>query len=76
MKRSFTLLLLFSITILGFAQILDPIKWKFSTVDISETEKELRFTANIDKGGHLYGTDITEGGPIATSFNFNEISGA
>ena len=76
MKRSFTLLLLFSITILGFAQILDPIKWKFSTVDISETEKELRFTANIDKGWHLYGTDIPEGGPIATSFNFNEISGA
>ena len=39
---------------------------------ISNTEAELVFTANIDKGWHLYSQDIPEGGPIPTTFHIEK----
>ena len=54
-------------------QIVEPVKWSFSKEKISKNEYKLLFKANIDKGWHLYSTDIPEGGPIKTSFYFEEI---
>lgn len=54
------------------AQILQPVKWSFKTDKISENEVELQFIADIDEGWHVYSTEIPEGGPIPTSFNFEE----
>ncbi len=50
------------------AQIFKPVKWNFS-VEQKRDEATLIFTADIDKGWHLYAQDIPEGGPIPTSFN-------
>lgn len=50
-------------------QILQPVKWSFDSKQVDNDEYDLIFTANIDPGWHVYGTDIPEGGPIATSFN-------
>jgi thiol:disulfide interchange protein DsbD len=52
------------------SQILQPVKWSFNTEKISESEVELLFIADIDAGWHVYSTEIPEGGPIPTSFNF------
>lgn len=52
-------------------QIFNPVKWSFSTEKGSDGEVALVFTAKIEKGWHLYSQDIPEGGPIATTFNFN-----
>jgi len=52
------------------AQILEPVKWTFDSKDISSDVVELQFIADIDVGWHVYSTDIPDGGPIPTSFNF------
>lgn len=54
------------------AQILEPVKWTFDSKEISPDEVELQFIADIDLGWHVYSTDIPDGGPIPTSFNFVE----
>ncbi len=52
-------------------EILDPIKWSFIAVAGKDNEIELRFTAKLDKGWHLYSTDLPKDGiPIPTSFSF------
>ena len=39
-------------------------------------EAEIVFTATIDKGWHVYSTDLGDGGPISATFNVEKISGA
>lgn len=54
------------------AQILKPVKWSFSTKQLSPSETQLIFTAAIDPSWHLYSQDIPEDGPVPTSFNFEK----
>jgi thiol:disulfide interchange protein DsbD len=54
------------------AQILKPVEWSFEKETVSGDVVELRFIADIDPGWHVYATDIPEGGPIPTSFNYND----
>lgn len=55
----------------SYAQILEPVKWSFSTNKVSETEYELILKASIEDKWHLYAQDIPEGGPIPTTFSFD-----
>lgn len=59
-------------TLFAHSQILEPIKWK---VEFSETTKEITFTSEIDQGWHLYDMNLPEGGPVATTFNFEKLTG-
>ncbi|KUK59951.1 MAG: hypothetical protein XD81_0571, partial [Bacteroidetes bacterium 38_7] len=75
MNRRFIVILLGFIVFSGpfsqnYAQILDPVKWSFSSQRISSDEFELNFTAKIEKNWHLYSQYIPEGGPIPTTFTF------
>lgn len=54
-----------------FAQILEPVKWSFESKQ-EGLEATLIFTADIENGWHLYDTQLPEGGPIQTSFNFED----
>src|SRR5688572_8277780 len=63
-----SVLILFSI--FSHAQILQPVKWNFTKEMKGTDQVELIFTANIDKGWHLYSQFIPDGGPIKTSFTF------
>jgi len=54
------------------AQILEPVKWSFSATRTNASEAELFFTATIDAGWYLYSQNIPEGGPVPTSFSFEE----
>ena len=76
MKKLFSLLLLLCLSVISYAQIIEAVHWTFSVKDISDSEKELVFIANIDDGWHLYGMNIPDGGPAATTFSFDEIQGA
>jgi thiol:disulfide interchange protein len=69
MRRLFTLLAFFS-TLSLVAQ--KPVTWSTTTRTIDEQTAELIITATIEAGWHLYSQDIPEGGPIPTSFVFNE----
>jgi len=58
------------------AQIQDPVSFKTELKTISETEAEIRFTASIDKGWHVYSVNLPSGGPISATFNIEKIEGA
>jgi thiol:disulfide interchange protein len=52
-------------------QLIDPIKWNFSSLQNGE-EVKLIFSATIDKGWHLYDVNLPEGGPISTQFVYED----
>jgi thiol:disulfide interchange protein len=74
LKQAVFLVLLFAAGTAA-AQILEPVKWSFSHEKTADNQYELRFTANIDQGWNIYGTDLPDGGPIATSIEIKEGSG-
>jgi thiol:disulfide interchange protein len=57
------------------AQIYDPVTWEFGYEKKGDESYELVLTAIIENGSHIYAMDIPEGGPIPTSFRFNEQKG-
>jgi thiol:disulfide interchange protein len=69
-KIIFLFTLVFSAIIIK-AQIVNPTKWEFDSKQIGN-EVELIFKASIEQGWHLYDTYLPEGGPIATSFVFED----
>ncbi len=69
-----TYLFLFPLLMLQ-GQVLEPVKWSFGTEKAGDNKFDIVMTAEIDNGWHLYAMDIAEGGPIATSFTFEEPSG-
>lgn len=54
------------------AQDLKPVKWETSSKKISDNRYQVIFTATIDKNWYLYSQNLGEGGPIPTTFTFNE----
>lgn len=72
MKKFFLLFLLVSTSWITQAQMYDPVSWNFSVEDIKGDEATLVLTATIQNKWHLYSQFIDEGGPIPTSFSFNE----
>lgn len=67
-------LLLFAVVVQ--AQIQDPVKFNSELKILAADEAEVVFTAAIDKGWHVYSTDLGDGGPISATFNVEKISGA
>lgn len=76
MKKLFSILLLVFVTLVVQAQIHQPVKWKIKLEDSKTAEKEIVFTATIEKGWHLYDMNLPEGGPVSTSFTFETLQGA
>ena len=52
-----------------------PITWDNSFEMVSDTEAVASFTATIDKGWHLYSTQLPDGGPSPTVVVWDKISG-
>jgi len=76
-KQSFnrlllTGLLLLTLSTVSFAQILTPVKWSFSTKQVSAGEVQLILKATIDKTWHLYSQQEYKDGPVPTSFSFEK----
>lgn len=59
-----------------WAQIQEPVKFKAEWTEISPNEAEIVFTGKIEKGWHVYSTDLPEGGPISATFNAEQMEGA
>lgn len=70
MKNLFflTIGLLFSLT--ASSQILNPVKWSYVAKKTSKTEATLYLKATIDQGWHIYAQNLSDGGPVKTSFTF------
>jgi len=68
MKKLLSLLFI-STTIVLSAQIYDPVSWEFSQKQISETEVELQFKAEIEEPWHMY-SQFVDDEILATKFTF------
>jgi len=73
--QSILLLVVLAITTAN-AQILEPVKWKFSTEQVSADEHNLVFTASIDKGWTVYSQFTADDGPVPTEIVYEDIAGA
>ena len=54
-----------------YSQIVEPVKWKYSSKKIGESTYELTFTATIDSSWHIYSQHIKEQ-PPASLFTFEK----
>jgi thiol:disulfide interchange protein len=60
----------------GPMQMADPVKWSFESKNINDNERELIFTATIDKGWHIYSIIPSKDDlGLPTAFNFDKSSG-
>jgi len=77
MKKTFLLSCLLMVLGLttAFAQIQDPVQFKYEWKVLSDTEAQIVFTGTIDEGWHVYSTDLPDGGPISATFNVDQIEG-
>ena len=75
MRKIISFLLLSFVVYALQAQIKDPVKFKTELTALSDTEAEVVFTATMDKGWHVYSTDLGDGGPISATFNVDNKSG-
>ncbi|MEL7585680.1 MAG: cytochrome c biogenesis protein CcdA [Prolixibacteraceae bacterium] len=73
MRQFFFLSALILFFFQSFSQVLEPVKWSFSSKQNGK-EIQLVFKAVIDEGWHLYDTSLPGGGPVPTSINYNDSS--
>ena len=59
----------------AFAKIDTPVHWKFASTKIDQDKYAVSFTADIDNGWHLYSQFLKSGGPVPTSFKFDQTRG-
>ncbi len=72
MKKWLLILLAAFTTSIAFAQA-EPISWKFSSTKISDNVYEVKMTATLNKGWHLYSQkQPNDAIAIPTSFSFNK----
>ena len=76
MKKSIFSILLLLFAVVVQAQIQEPVKFKSELKTLQAGEAEVVFTGTIDKGWHVYSTDLGDGGPISATFNVESITGA
>ena len=75
MKNLFFTLLSFFVISITQAQILDPVKWKTSIEQKSDTEFLLKFDATIQKDWHFFSQFTPDGGSLPTVFIYNDTKG-
>ncbi|MBQ5819019.1 MAG: thioredoxin family protein [Bacteroides sp.] len=76
MKKIVSFLMLSFIAIAVFAQFQEPVTWNVKFEKLSDTEAEISFVGQIERGWHVYSTDLGDGGPISATFNVDKIVGA
>lgn len=71
MKRLSLIFIFIVSALLVKGQIVNPTTWTFDSKQ-NGNEVELIFKASIENGWHLYDTYLPEGGPIATTFVYED----
>lgn len=72
MKKLLTLFFSAFLLFNSQAQVINPVKWAYSTERLSETEYNLVFNAKIDKNWHLYSVYSPDNGPLPLFFEFEK----
>ena len=53
-------------------QVLEPVKWVYTTEQLEENQYKITFNATIEDGWYVYSSSVDEDGPIPTSIYFDE----
>ena len=77
MKIIQSLIILFLAAVVPLsAQILEPVKWTYTSEQVSANEHNLIFTAKMEKGWTVYSQFTSDDGPVPTSITYESIDGA
>ena len=76
MKKNMLLLWALVLTLTANAQMMNPVHFTSELKTGDGAKGEIIFHATIDKGWHVYSTDIGDNGPIEASFNVVKMDGA
>lgn len=74
MRKLLAILTLF-VTVFGYAQVQDPVKWKSSVEKISDTEYQIKLDATIEGEWHMYSQFTPDGGPLPLEFIYENAQG-
>lgn len=53
-------------------QVLEPVKWEYTTESLGENQYKITFNATIDDEWYVYSSTVAEDGPIPTTIYFDE----
>jgi DsbC/DsbD-like thiol-disulfide interchange protein len=70
MKSLSLLSFLMFFALAGISQVSDPVQWLFSAKKINASTYEVRLSAKLEKGWHIYSQNTPEGGPVPTTISF------
>lgn len=72
MKKILLLMTVLLISAAAYAQIETPVKWSYAAKKLNNNEAVVFLRATIQDGWHIYSLNVGDGGPIKTSFKFNQ----
>lgn len=75
MKKLVFFVILLGLTVAIQAQMVEPVHFTSQLKMLKGDEAEVVFSAKIDKGWHLYSTELGSDGPISASFHANKMDG-
>ncbi|MBD5276812.1 MAG: hypothetical protein HDS30_04060 [Bacteroides sp.] len=73
--KKYLLMLLALVAVAVGAAAQNSVKWRTAVRMVSPTEGEVTVRAIIPEGFHMYGTKAVQGGPVATTFNYDGSTG-
>src|SRR4249920_1102191 len=73
-KAAFLFILLSTITSVSFAQMLYPVKWKFSLEQKNTEEATFKYKANFQEEWNIYSHFPPDGGPLGLYCTFEPTS--
>ena len=76
MKKSIMSLWALLLTLVVNAQMMNPVHFTSQLKTGKGAEAEIIFHATIDRGWHVYSTDLGDNGPIEATFNVTKMEGA
>jgi len=72
MKVTLLSLLVTLISAVAMAQSSNEVKWSYTAKKIADKTYEVRMTATVNSGWHIYSQKVGVDGPIPTSFTFSK----
>lgn len=75
MKKLFLLVMMMVMTVAVNAQMVNPVHFTSQLKMLKGDEAEIIFSAKIEKGWHLYSTELGNDGPISATFHSNKMEG-
>ena len=75
MKKLFLFVMMMVMTVAVNAQMVNPVHFTSQLKMLNGDEAEIVFSAKIEKGWHLYSTELGSDGPISASFHSNKMDG-